>query len=87
MIIIVTILVAVIVLVMMMKETLLLPTPSSSPLSSCAHSVTFASPYTYTQTCAQDLAGVTWSSSSAFPSYISGVHHFLGEIFAYVTVF
>ena len=23
----------------------------------------------------------------AFPSYISGVHHFLGEIFAYVTVF
>ena len=27
------------------------------------------------------------SSSSAFPSYISGVHHFLGEIFAYVTVF
>ena len=22
-----------------------------------------------------------------FPSYISGVHHFLGEIFAYVTVF
>ena len=30
------------------------------------------------------------SSSSAFPSYISGVHQgspFLGEIFAYVTVF
>ena len=27
------------------------------------------------------------SSSSAFPSYISGVHHFLGEIFAYVTAF
>ena len=23
----------------------------------------------------------------AFPSYISGVHHFCGEIFAYVTVF
>ena len=23
----------------------------------------------------------------AFPSYISGVHHFLGEVFAYVTVF
>ena len=23
----------------------------------------------------------------AFPSYTSGVHHFLGEIFAYVTVF
>ena len=23
----------------------------------------------------------------AFPSYISGVHHFLGEIFAYVTGF
>ena len=23
----------------------------------------------------------------AFPSYICGVHHFLGEIFAYVTVF
>ena len=23
----------------------------------------------------------------AYPSYISGVHHFLGEIFAYVTVF
>ena len=27
------------------------------------------------------------SSSSAFPSYVSGVHDFLGEIFAYVTVF
>ena len=30
---------------------------------------------------------LTSSSSSAFPSYISGVHHFWGDIFAYVTVF
>ena len=32
-------------------------------------------------------AGEGTSSSSAFPSYISGVHHFLGEIFAYVAVY